>query len=86
MHMDSLTYDAYKKAYSEDKDFKEVFQQLQIQIHVHNGDKTVNYHLQDKLLYRLDKLCIRKGERLYPIRKAHSSKVVGVTPPPPSST
>jgi hypothetical protein len=32
--MDPFTHDAYKKAYMEDKDLKEVFQQLQGQIHI----------------------------------------------------
>jgi hypothetical protein len=34
MHMDPFTHDAYKEAYIEDEDFKEVFQQLQGQIHI----------------------------------------------------
>ena len=28
MHMDHFTHDAYKEAYKEDEDFKELFQQL----------------------------------------------------------
>jgi len=60
MHMDTFTHDAYRESYSKDGDFKEVYQQLQI--HVNNGDNTVGYHLQDGLLYRLDKLCVPKGE------------------------
>jgi len=35
---------------------------LQSQSHVHDGDNTVDYHLQDGLLYRLDKICVPKGE------------------------
>ena len=46
MHMDPFTHDAYREAYSEDEDFKEVYEQLQIQSHVLNGDNTVDYHLQ----------------------------------------
>jgi hypothetical protein len=34
MHMDPFTHDAYKEAYTEDEDFKEVFQQLQGRIHI----------------------------------------------------
>jgi hypothetical protein len=30
MHMDPFTHDAYKHAYIENEDFKEVFQQLQV--------------------------------------------------------
>jgi hypothetical protein len=34
MHMEPFTHDAYKEAYTKDEDFKEVFQQLQGQVHV----------------------------------------------------
>jgi hypothetical protein len=34
MHMDPFTHDAYKEAYIEDEEFKEVFQQLHGQIHI----------------------------------------------------
>lgn len=44
MHMDPFTNDAYKEAYSEYEDFKELYQQLQSQIHVHEGDNTIQYH------------------------------------------
>lgn len=54
-----------------------MYQQLQSQSHVHDGDNTVDYHLQDGLLYRLDKLCVPKGEHLQLIREAHTSKVAG---------
>jgi hypothetical protein len=36
--MEPFTHDAYKEAYTEDEDFKEVFQQLQGQIHIEEGD------------------------------------------------
>ena len=42
---------------------------------MHDGDRTVDYHLEDGFLYRLDKLCVPKGERLQLIREAHTSKV-----------
>jgi len=42
---------------------------------VHNGNNTVDYHLQDGLLYKLYKLCVPKGERLQLIREAHTSKL-----------
>jgi len=44
---------------------------------VHDGDNTIDYHLQDGLLYKLDKLCVPKGESLHLIREAHASKVAG---------
>jgi hypothetical protein len=47
------------------------------QIHVEEGDSKVDYHLQNGLLYKLDKLCVPKGEILQLIREAHTSKVAG---------
>lgn len=44
---------------------------------MHDGDSTVDYHLQDGLLHRLDKLCVPKGKRLQLIKEAHTSKVAG---------
>jgi hypothetical protein len=43
--MDPFTHDSYKEAYTEDEDFKEVFQQLQGQICVEEGDGKGDYHL-----------------------------------------
>jgi hypothetical protein len=34
MHMEPFTHDAYREAYIEDGDFKEVFENLQDQIHI----------------------------------------------------
>jgi hypothetical protein len=46
------------------EDFKEVFQQIQGQIYVEYDDNKDDYHLQDRFLYKLDKLCVPKGEIL----------------------
>jgi hypothetical protein len=73
MHMEPFTHDAYKEAYTEDEDFKEVFQQLQGQIHIEEGDNKDDYHFQNGLLYKLDKLCVPKGE--------HCSLSERLTPP-----
>jgi hypothetical protein len=62
MHMEIFTHDAFKEAYTEDEDFKEVFQQLQGQIHIKEGSRKVDYHFHNGLLYKLDKLCVSKGE------------------------
>jgi hypothetical protein len=43
MHMDPFTHDAYKEIYMEDGEFKEVFQQLQGQIHVEEGGDKDNH-------------------------------------------
>ena len=53
-----------------------MFQQLQVQFHV-EGDSKANYHLQNGLLCKIDKLCVPKGERLHLIKEAHTFKVVG---------
>lgn len=45
MNMEPFDHDAYREAYSANKDFKEVDQQLQIQIHVHDVNVTIDYHL-----------------------------------------
>ena len=44
---------------------------------MHDGDKTIDYYIQYGLLYRLDKLCVLKGEKLQLIREAHTSKATG---------
>jgi hypothetical protein len=62
MHMDPFTHDAYKEAYIEDEDFKEVFHQLQGQIHIEEGDNKAYYHFQNWLLYKLNKHRVPKGE------------------------
>jgi hypothetical protein len=54
-----------------------VFQQLHGQICIEDGEKKSNYHLQNGLLYKLDKLCVPKGEILQLIKEAHTSKVAG---------
>lgn len=52
LHMEPFIHDAYREAYLEDEDFKEVYQLLQSQNHVHNGDNIIDYHLQYGLIYR----------------------------------
>ena len=75
MHIEPFTHDAYKEEYIEYEDFKEVFQQIQVQFHVEEGDNKVDYHLHDGLLYKLDKLHILKGERLQLIIEEHTTEV-----------
>ena len=77
MHMEPFTHDAYRESYTEDDDFKEVFQQLQGQIHIEEVDNKDDYHFQNGLLYKLDKLCVPKGKRLQLIKTAHTSKDMG---------
>lgn len=58
MDMEPFTHDAY----TEDEKFKDMLYQLKNYIHVHNGDHIFNYHLYNRLLYRLDKSCVPKGD------------------------
>jgi hypothetical protein len=71
MHMDHFTHDAY----IEDEDFKEVFKKLHGQICVEEGDRKVDYHLHNGLLYKLDNLHVPKCERLQLILGAQNSIV-----------
>jgi hypothetical protein len=67
----SLSHDSYVEQYAIDEDFKEVYENLT------HGEKVDNYCLQGKLLYHLGKLCIPTSERVYEIRKYHTSLVSG---------
>jgi hypothetical protein len=42
-----------------------------------NHVEELYYHVHDKFLYHLGKLCIPQGERINIIREAHSSLIVG---------
>ena len=61
MHTYSFTHDAYKEEYSKDEEFKVVLNSCKGKV-VHDSDNTVDYRLQDRLLYRMDKLCVPKCE------------------------
>jgi hypothetical protein len=41
-----------------------------------NQVEELDYHVHDKILYHLSKLCIPQGERVNIIREAHSSLTV----------
>jgi hypothetical protein len=62
MHMDPFTHDAYKEECTEDEDFKEAFQRLHGQIHIEEGDDKDDYHFYNRLLYKINKVCIPKGK------------------------
>jgi hypothetical protein len=69
----SITYESCIKQYVEEKDFKEVYATLS------HGKRTeeLNYHIRDKILYHLGKLCIQESERVHVIREAHTSLIAG---------
>ena len=69
----STMYESYVEQYALDVDFKEVYATL-----CHSNQvEELDYHVHDKLLYHLGKLCIPQGERVNIIREAHSSLIVG---------
>ena len=50
--------------YTGDGDFKEFFYYLYDQIHVEEVHNDINYILHSGLFYKLDNLCVPKGETL----------------------
>ena len=57
--------------YMQDEDFKEVYESLR------NGyqNEELTYHINDKLLYHLGKICIPQSERVHVIRESHTSLI-----------
>ena len=68
----SIMHEIYIEQYAQDDDFKDVFATLTKGNHVEELD----YHVHNKLLYHLDKLCVPQGERINVIREAHTSFIV----------
>ena len=65
MHVEPLDpHHAYEEEYTYDENFKEEFQQLQIQVREEESDGNTNHHFQHGLLYKLDKICVPKEDRL----------------------
>jgi len=61
--------------YEADEDFRGVYKKLKERVVVvMEGNE---YHLQDGLFYKLDKLCIPQDRRVQLMREAHTSRVVG---------
>ena len=69
----SIMHESYVEHYAIDADFKDVYATL-CQA---NQVKELDYHVHDKFLYHLGKLCIPQGEGVNIIRKAHSSLIAG---------
>jgi len=65
----SLAHENNIKQYARDEDFKEVYETL---IHG-NKVKELDYHIHEKFLYHLGKLCIPWDEREHVIIEEHSS-------------
>ena len=66
-----LVHSSYVEQYTKDEDFKEVYEAL-----MHSSpNEELNYHIHDKLLYPLGKICIPQSERVHVIREAHASLI-----------
>jgi hypothetical protein len=66
-------HESYVEQYALDVDFKKIYATL-----CHSNQvEELDYHVHDKFLYHLGKLCIPQGERVNIIREAHSSLIVG---------
>jgi hypothetical protein len=77
VHMEPFTYEAYKEEYAKDRDFKEAYQWLLGQQEQVDKHSKVDYRLQDGFLYKMEKFCLPKEEKVELIREVHISKVVG---------
>lgn len=66
-------HESYVEQYALDEYFKDVYATLC----QGNQVEELDYHVHDKLLYHLGKLCIPWGERVNIIREAHTSLIVG---------
>jgi hypothetical protein len=68
-----LAHENFIEQYATDEYFMDAYETLT------HGTKVeeLDYHVHNKLLYHLGKLCIPKGERAHIIREAHTSLIVG---------
>ena len=69
----SLAHESFIEQYATDEDFMDAYETLTHGTQVEDLD----YHVHNKLLYHLGKLCIPKGERAHIIREAHTSLIAG---------
>ena len=68
-----LNHDNYIEQYTHDEDIKAVYESLM------NGtqNEELNYHVNDKLLYHLGKICIPQNDRVHVIIEARASLISG---------
>lgn len=68
----SLSFESYVEQYFDDDHFKDIYAKLT------HGSQVENYHLQGKLLYHMEKICIPTNERIHVIRElTHTSLLSG---------
>ena len=68
-----LGHESFIEQYATDEDFMDAYETLTHGTQVEELD----YHVHNKLLYHLGKLCTPKGERAHIIREARTSLIVG---------
>ena len=73
LNNNSILHEVYVEQYAKDDYFKDVYETLCQGNHVEELD----YHVHDKFLYHLGKLCVPQGERINIIRESHTSLIVG---------
>ena len=66
-------HEGYVEQYALDDHFKDVYATF----FQGNQVEELDYHVHDKILYHLGKLCIPQGERVNIIREAHTSLIAG---------
>lgn len=73
LNKSSLVHESLIEQYVVDEDFMDAYETL-----THGTQmEELDYHVHNKLLYHLGKLCIPKGERAHIIREAHTSLIAG---------
>ena len=63
---------SYVEQYTKDEYFKEVYESLRYGYQ----NEELNYHINNKFLYHLGKICIPQSERVHVIREAHTSLIL----------
>ena len=56
----SLKHECYVEQYSTDDDFEDIYESLTHDIQI----EEINYHIYDRFLYHLGKLCVPKTEKV----------------------
>ena len=65
-----LVHSSYVEQYTNDEDFKEVYESL-----MHGSqNEELDYHIHDKLVFNLGKICIQQSERVNVIREGKTMK------------
>jgi len=66
-------FDSFSKAYVQDPDFREVYEKLSSSRSKYEG--LDEFHLQNRLLYHFNALCVPVDERIGLIRESHTSNI-----------